>query len=48
MKDNIISRTVVRQAIRAAIKDPDKNIPRILSMVESRHKKATTPILMRI
>lgn len=34
MKDNIISRTVVRQAIRAAIKDPDKNIPRIISMVE--------------
>ena len=39
MKDNIISRTVVRQAIRAAIKDPDKNIPRILSMVEKADTK---------
>ena len=34
MKNNIVSRTVVRQAIRAAIRDPDKNIPRILSMIE--------------
>lgn len=34
MKDNFVSRAVVRQAIRAAIKDPDKNLPRILSMVE--------------
>ncbi len=34
MKDTFLSRTIVRQLIRAAIKDPDKNIPRILSAVE--------------
>ena len=34
MKDNIINRTIVRQVIRSAIKDPDKNIPRIISMIE--------------
>ncbi len=34
MKDNLLTRTIVRQAIRAAIKDPDKNLPRILSTVE--------------
>lgn len=34
MKDNLVNRTIVRQAIRAAIKDPDKYLPRILSMIE--------------
>ena len=34
MKNNFVSRTVVRQMLRAAIKDPDKNIPRILALVE--------------
>lgn len=39
MKDNVLTRTVVRQALRAAIKDPDKNIPRILSLVEKADRR---------
>ncbi len=39
MTDNLISRTVVRQAVRAAIKDPDKNLPRILSLIETTDRK---------
>lgn len=34
MKDNFVNRAMVRHAIRAAIKDPDKNIPKILALVE--------------
>jgi len=34
MKNNVINRTIVRQTLRAAIKDPDKTLPRILNMVE--------------
>ena len=34
MKNNVINRTIVRQTLRAAIKDPDKTIPRVLNMVE--------------
>lgn len=39
MKDTMINRTIVRQLIRAAIKDPDKNIPRILSLIEAADTK---------
>jgi Predicted Fe-S oxidoreductases len=39
MKNNLVSRTVVRRAVRAAIKDPDKNIPKILSLVEKADRK---------
>ena len=39
MKDNVISRAVIRRAIRAAVKDPDKNIPRILAMIEKADTK---------
>ncbi|MGI6264651.1 MAG: radical SAM protein [Acutalibacteraceae bacterium] len=39
MKDNVVSRRLVRRAIRAAIKDPDKNIPRILSLIEKADQK---------
>ena len=39
MKDNALNRTIVRQALRSAIKDPDKNIPRILSLVEMTDRK---------
>lgn len=34
MKDNFVNRAMVRHAIRAAIKDPDKNIPKILALFE--------------
>jgi len=39
MKDNIITRNVVKQLLRAAIKDPDKNIPRIIDTVEKFDRK---------
>ena len=39
MKDNFINRTIVKQGIRAAIRDPDKNIPHILSLIEKADSK---------
>jgi len=39
MKDNFINRTIVKQGIRAAIRDPDKNIPFILSLIEKADTK---------
>ena len=41
IKDNAVSRAVVRRAVRATINDPDKNIPRILGMVEKADKSGT-------
>lgn len=35
MKNNIVSRTVVKQMMKSAIKDPDRNIPKILSLLET-------------
>jgi len=35
MKDNVITRAAVRQLIRAVVKDPDKNLPRALNMLET-------------
>ena len=45
MKNNVISRTVVRQMIRSAIKDPDKNIPRMLSMLEAADTKGVNTVV---
>ena len=39
MKDNIITRNVARQALRAAIKDPDTNIPKMIDLVEKFDRK---------
>jgi len=50
MKENFINRTVVRQLIRAAINDPDKNIPKILNMmamVDTKGANATGLQIMR-
>lgn len=39
MKNNFVSRTVVRQAIRSAIKDPDNALPRMLAAVQKFDRK---------
>lgn len=45
MKDNIISRTVVRKMIQSVIKDPDRNIPKMLSMLETADRKHVNQVV---
>ena len=48
MKDNIISRTVVRKMVQAVIKDPDKNIPKMLTMLETADRKHVNQVVSNI